>query len=199
VLSLKDEDGIRIDYICDAAKEPAKQTDKALENIRSQLLKLGNTCFEAGRVDMNLPQAYFIPNSLLTEWRRQAFDCLEEERKAAYKREERKIEQTSHPFPQKELSYLGNVHNRLAENFYRQHGVEQIEPSFEKKAQAGVPLMFTRHCLKYSLGACKRFKSDSSLQITDYTEPLFLKTGNNLLELEFDCANCQMLVKKNLY
>ena len=56
----------RFDYV----KEPAKNEAKAMETIRTQLTKLGDTPFIAREVTIE-SKPYFIPISILNEWRRQ--------------------------------------------------------------------------------------------------------------------------------
>ena len=56
----------RFDYV----KEPAKNEAKALETIRTQLSKLGDTPYIAQEVTIE-SKPYFIPISILNEWRRQ--------------------------------------------------------------------------------------------------------------------------------
>lgn len=51
------------------AHEEAKNADKALENIRTQLAKLGDTPYIASEVRIE-SKPYFIPISVLNEWRR---------------------------------------------------------------------------------------------------------------------------------
>jgi len=52
--------------------------------------------------------------------------------------------------------------------------------------------MTCRHCLRYSMGACKR-----DPKARDLPESLFLRMGDGTrLRLRFDCGNCQMLVEK---
>ena len=53
----------------DYVKEPAKNETKALETIRTQLSKLGDTPYVAREVRIE-SQPYFIPISVLNEWRR---------------------------------------------------------------------------------------------------------------------------------
>ncbi|MBQ4018313.1 MAG: DUF3656 domain-containing protein, partial [Paludibacteraceae bacterium] len=50
-------------------KEPAKNEAKALETIRAQLSKLGDTPYVAREITIE-SQPYFIPISVLNEWRR---------------------------------------------------------------------------------------------------------------------------------
>ena len=53
----------------DCVKEPAKNETKAMETIRTQLTKLGDTPFIAREVTIE-SKPYFIPISILNEWRR---------------------------------------------------------------------------------------------------------------------------------
>ena len=51
-------------------KEPAKNEEKAIETIRTQLSKLGDTPYIAREIRIE-SAPYFIPISILNEWRRQ--------------------------------------------------------------------------------------------------------------------------------
>ena len=51
------------------AKEPAKNEEKAMQTIHTQLTKLGDTPYIARNVRIN-SKPYFIPISVLNEWRR---------------------------------------------------------------------------------------------------------------------------------
>lgn len=73
-------------------------------------------------------------------------------RRLAHRPDLRKKENGRISYPEKILSYRGNVANSLAEKFYREHGVEKIEPAFECKRVEQVPLMFTRHCIRFYAG-----------------------------------------------
>jgi hypothetical protein len=77
------------------------------------------------------------------------------------------------PYPQEELTYLGNVFNAKARAFYEKHGVKLIEEAYEAGNEKGmVSLMITRHCLRYSFNLCpkevKHLKPD----------PMTLMNGN---------------------
>ena len=52
------------------AHEPAKNPDKALDSIRTQLSKLGDTPYIARDVRVE-SKPYFIPISVLNQWRRE--------------------------------------------------------------------------------------------------------------------------------
>ncbi|MCL2245495.1 MAG: U32 family peptidase [Lentimicrobiaceae bacterium] len=187
MLNACDEDNNTISLSFETKKEEAQDAEKAAENIKNQLSKLGNTDFHKRSFRLLWGDAcFFIPNSLLSDWRRKIVEALSAKRADNYVFLRKKIEPTTHPYPTRELTYLGNVHNEKAKDFYTQHGVNEIAASFEKEKITNVPLMFTKHCLKFSLGLCGR---------SDVKEPLFLIYRNEKLRLEFDCNLCEMRIQ----
>ena len=189
-LCMEDETGARIMLTEPFAKELARHEQQ--DNIRTQLSKLGNTPFEASKVVVGLSENWFVPSSLLADMRRRGVEKLLEARRARYPRETVKRVQpsVSTPFPERQLTYLGNVANGKARSFYQDHGVEQIDPAFELSPRKDVPLMFTKHCLRYSMGWCPTYQKDKS----PYKEPYYLLYKDTRLRLQFDCKHCQMLV-----
>ena len=189
-LTLTDEDDNSVSVVLERGKELARtpQTD----NLRTQLGKLGNTPFEPARIDIDFSENWFIPASAIAELRRSGVEKLLEARRARYPRETVKRVQpsVSIPFPERQLTYLGNVANGKARSFYQDHGVEQIDPAFELSPRKDVPLMFTKHCLRYSMGWCPTYQKDKS----PYKEPYYLLYKDTRLRLQFDCKHCQMLV-----
>ena len=169
-LCMEDETGARIMLTEPFAKELARREQQ--DNIRTQLSKLGNTPFEASKVVVGLSENWFVPSSLLADMRRRGVEMLLEARRARYPRETVKRVQpsVSIPFPERQLTYLGNVANGKARSFYQDHGVEQIDPAFELSPRKDVPLMFTKHCLRYSMGWCPTYQKDKS----PYKEPYYL-------------------------
>jgi putative protease len=95
-------------------------------------------------------------------------------------------------YPMPELTYLGNVANSKAAAFYRDHGVNKIAKAYELEPVEGVPLMFSKHCLRYSMGWCPKFQKKN----IQYREPLYLEHKDTRLRLDFDCKNCMMMVSK---
>ena len=189
-LCMEDETGARIMLTEPFAKELARRERQ--DNIRTQLSKLGNTPFEASKVVVGLSENWFVPSSLLADMRRRGVEKLLEARRARYPRETVKRVQpsVSIPFPERQLTYLGNVANGKARSFYQDHGVEQIDPAFELSPRKDVPLMFTKHCLRYSMGWCPTYQKDKS----PYKDPYYLLYKDTRLRLQFDCKHCQMLV-----
>lgn len=188
-LEMTDECGnhvtVRENTLCETARTPQH------ENQKTQLSKLGTTAYTAGAIDIALPENPFIPASILSKLRQKAVESLDRVRHIAYRTERRKSENKSFPYPQPELSYLGNVSNRLAEQFYREHGVNRIEPAFEIKPVEGAPLMFTRHCIRHMLGYCKKTPAGKKLP-----EPLTLLYKGERLTLHFDCHACEMTLHR---
>jgi 23S rRNA 5-hydroxycytidine C2501 synthase len=189
-LKLTDEDGISTIFETTCDKQPAQKPDAVIENIKNQLSKLGNTIYEATDIQIEISSPWFFPASQLAEWRRQAVEELDKTRMSAYVREPNR-EPVSADYPVKQLSYLGNVTNKLAEEFYLEHGVEEVKPGFEVKAEEGVPLMFCKHCIKSSMGWCPK----ESYKAT-FKEPLYLRNNDQVYELTFDCKACEMWITK---
>lgn len=189
-LCMEDETGARIMLAEPLAKELARREQQ--DNIRTQLSKLGNTPFEASEVVVGLSENWFVPSSLLADMRRRGVEKLLEVRRARYPRETVKRVRPSEPipFPERSLTYLGNVANGKARSFYQDHGVEQVDPAFELSPRKDVPLMFTKHCLRYSMGWCPTYQKNKS----PYKEPYYLLYKDTCLRLQFDCKHCQMLV-----
>ena len=202
-LTAADEDGNRITLSFPYPKELARTPQP--ENLRTQLGKLGNTPFEvmplggtdspsattAPAIAINLSQNWFIPASVIADWRRQAIDKLIAARRITYRRELHVWKPTRHRFPATSLTYLGNVMNTAARSFYQAHGVASVEPAYEKQAVPEAVLMFCKHCLRYSMGWCPTHQKGHS----PYREPYYLVgTDGKRFRLTFDCKNCQMKV-----
>ena len=188
-LSLEDEDDNRISVVLPRVKELAR-TPQA-DNLRNQLGKLGNTPFECTRLDLVLTDNWFIPSSEIADLRRRAVEKLLEARRINYPAELAVLPVTHHAFPEKELTYLGNVMNKEAFGFYHQHGVKRIAPAFEQEAPREAVLMLCKHCIRYSMGWCPQHQKVRS----PYREPFYLVSGDGRrFRLQFDCKACQMKV-----
>ncbi len=189
-LTLTDEDDIAVTVNLPHNKEIAQNSERALNTLREQLGKFGNTMFSAKTVEMNISQPWFLPVGTLNAMRREATEKLEAARLAAHPRPSRAqpVDGQIH-FPLEELTYLGNVLNSKARAFYNKHGVKLIADAYEANQEKGmVSLMITRHCLRYSFNLCpkevKNVKSD----------PMTLMNGSEKLILKFDCKACEMHV-----
>lgn len=193
-LTLADAQGrnATVSLTCD--KEPARTEQRA--GIETQLAKLGGTILMAERVDIDFTANWFIPSSVVADMRRRAVEAYE--RVCKLKNENSKLRvNTTAPSAQStisggQLSYLVNIANQRAEDFYRAHGAVQVSPAFELNAPKGATLMFCRHCLRYAMGWCPRNGGVKS----PYREPYTLVSADGRrFALEFDCKQCIMMVK----
>lgn len=188
-LTMCDEDGNSVSMALSKNKELARTPQH--DNLINQLGKLGNTPFVPRNIEVDLSENWFIPSSELAELRRATVEKLLALRRINYHRELWRMPETEHPYPQKELTYLGNVMNKEAAAFYQKHGVERIAPAFEVEHPEGAALMFCKHCLRYSMGWCPVHHKVKS----PYREPYYLVSGDGKkFRLQFDCKNCQMKV-----
>lgn len=188
-LTLTDEDDNSVTLSLAREKELARTPQE--ENLKTQLAKFGNTPFEAVRIDIDFAGNWFLPASVLADFRRQAVEKLISARRINYRRELFVLKPTAHAFPQSTLTYLGNVMNGQAVSFYAGHGVASIAPAFERAPAEKAVLMFCKHCLRYSMGWCPVHQRERS----PYREPYYLvSTDGKRFRLEFDCKNCQMKV-----
>lgn len=196
-LTATDEDDNRVTLSFPYSKELAR-TPQA-ENLRTQLSKLGNTPFEvvnnvsdeASGLVLKLSQNWFIPASVIADWRRRVIEKLIAVRRITYRRELAVWKPTRHAFPMTSLTYLGNVMNTAAKSFYLSHGVLSVEPAYEKQPVQNAVLMFCKHCLRYSMGWCPTHQKLRS----PYREPYYLVAADGKrFRLDFDCKHCQMKV-----
>lgn len=162
--------------------ELANNKEKMIENFKKSFSKTGKSDFYIDSISIksDLP---FVPVSKVNEYRRIAFDKLMIERLKNYKREIQKTLNYT-KFIKEELDYRANVHNSLAEKFYKKCSSEVIEHSFESKVPyRQVELMRTKHCLKYAFDMCK---SPRNLILVDEKGVEY--------PLKFDCKHCEMCI-----
>ncbi|MBR3883302.1 MAG: U32 family peptidase [Bacteroidaceae bacterium] len=187
-LSAKDESGVQAFIDVDAKKDVAR-TSQA-ENITKQLAKWGNTPFVVDDISVELSDDWFVPSSLLSDIRRRMCDALLDEHKKSYPRETAVMPETSHSYICSSLDYRGNVSNSKARDFYVKHGVKKVAPAYELEPVASVPIMYCKHCIRYSMGWCSK-KGEK----VPYKEPLYLVSGDGKrFCLAFNCKECMMTV-----
>jgi len=196
-LTATDEDGIIT--VTDAAIElqPPRDAAQAEAGLRSSIAKLGNTMFETGEVDLVLAQPWFVPSSTINALRRDAVAAHEAARVAAWDRPARKAPAEPRAvYPDNQLSYLANVYNEKAREFYFKHGVQLIDAAYESHEEPGeVSLMITKHCLRFSFNLCpKQAKGVQGVQGQVRAEPMTLVSGDEKYTLRFDCKPCEMHV-----
>lgn len=186
-----DEDGHESVSSFESVKELAKSEDSTIPNIKKNLSKTGNTPFIVDEINVDFTNNWFLPISKINDIRRLVLEQLVDIRISEYQREEYQITKTDHPYPVTQLDFTYNVANKLAREFYKRHGVTEIEKAFELQWDPGKSrVMTTKYCVKYELGKCWRFNKDTIGE--KLVEPLTLKHGENEYKLKFNCKPCEM-------
>lgn len=182
------------------------------ENIKRQLSKLGGTKYKLRNVTIDYKKNWFIPSSLLSEWRRMLVKDTElyvvNEPSENNEKAVRNNKNTSFSF--KDLGLLNpiglNIYNSLSWTFYEKQGLKPIEWAYERDHQPDVPIMYCKHCIKYAMGWCMKsrqiYKNSHegkaeliNKSIEDKDSLLYLALANGQrFRLEFDCKNCMMKV-----
>lgn len=165
-------------------------------NIEKNIRKTGETDFEVTDIEIR-GEDFFAPASIVNQMRRVALDALEANRKAHFKRlpQEKIDENLPYPDP---TDYRANVLNSAAVDFYARHGAPITEPALETgSVTRDVPLMVTKHCVRYALGLClkdniEKVKADPTLKDRYRPDPFILKSGPNTYRATFDCKKCEM-------
>ena len=176
-------------------KEPARTEQRA--GIEAQLSKLGGTILVAGHVDIDFTDNWFIPSSMVADMRRRAVEAYEHMSKSTWSNSQfanHKSKTTpTVSSPVGPLTYLANIANRRAQEFYQARSTEKVAPAFELSAPKGATLMFCRHCLRYAMGWCPRQGGAKS----PFREPYTLVSADGRrFALSFDCKQCIMTVKE---
>lgn len=196
-LSVTDSAGFSATAQIAAEKQVANEAAKAEASLKENLSKLGSTDFKVSELHLQWQRAYFVPASIINSLRREAIAQLTQTRLLGYQRPPRRT--AAEPparYPEDTLSFLANVYNQKAHAFYQKHGVKLIAKAYEANEELGeVPLMITKHCLRYSHGLCpKEAKGVIGVQGTVTAEPMTLISGKDRYTLKFDCKPCEMHV-----
>ncbi len=188
-LEMRDEDGNQAEVQTGTPAQRAEKPVQALEMIKKQLGKLGDSEFMPHEIHLDLRTVPFLPAAAWNELRRAAVHALRDAREKNRPLLAGGVQENDFPFPVQELDYRGNVLNQKAADFYQRHGVSRIEPAAESGLDLrGRRVMTSKYCLKYELDACPRHGGKVTVQ-----EPLTLvDEDGHRLRLVFDCGNCEM-------
>ena len=194
-LTATSEEDISVDVALPGPFGVANKPEQALDGLRDLLTQLGTTIYHAQSVTLDAPQAFFVPNSQLKALRREAIEALTAARVAAHPRGSRKAETEPAPvYPESHLSFLYNVYNQKARDFYHRHGVQLIDAAYEAHEETGeVPVMITKHCLRFSFNLCPK-QAKGVTGVRTKVAPMQLVHGDEVLTLKFDCKPCEMHV-----
>ena len=187
-LSATDEEGVSVVASVECATEEVRDRVKGEEALRRQLLRSGDTIFEVRNIGVE--NISFAPMSVIGALRRETLDLLEKERVYRFSIREKSvfIEKQYVKYPVSRLTSQDNVTNRLAAEFYADHGVEHIAEALECCATtAGQCVVVSDYCIRRELGECL-------LEEPTLRGELFLERGEKRYRLGFDCKKCQMLL-----
>ena len=191
ILSLSEvEDGFMLKATLSKAEHQLARTDQQA-GITELLSKLGDTIFYAEKVEISFSQPWFIPRSLLAEWRRSVVELLVATRGERVKEFSEKSICTDSEVPSSCFNF--NISNRLSSQFIASKGGAERINALEVtgKLNEGQALMTCRFCLRYQMGWCPRQRGAKS----PYQEPYYLcSRDGRKFRLEFDCKNCEMKV-----
>ena len=180
------EDGREASLEVPAPFEAARDADRMLETVRSQLAKRsGSYAFTVADVEVE-GAVPFMSASFLNGIRRDLAATLDAQpvRMLPLRRG------VVRPDPAPEaLTYQDNIANSVAREIYRERGSAAIEEAFELTHREGAEYMRTKYCLRHELGLCPKQRPGTR------PEPLFLLNNGRRLRLDFDCAACEMTVR----
>ena len=180
-----DCEGIAAEAARAVVLDPARNPEANAVALRTQAAKSGDTIFAVRGVEV-CGDGWFVPASLVAELRREALQRLEQARLAAHMRPAARPEGLAAVYPAERLSAEENVTNRLAERFYRDHGVREIERGLDlAPTTEGHTVMRSSYCIRREIGECLRERPK-------LRGALFLERGTKRYRLEFDCARCEM-------
>lgn len=169
------------------------QRARSAFDAKRVLGKLGGTVYKLRKFDCQLPEGSYIPPSLLAEVRRKLLDALDAANLSTYPFNYRRKEESAAEYPSKTLDYRDNVANRVAEQFFREHGVDTIQYAAElgnKRESDFSVIMTCRYCILRQTGRCLREHPENKKQL-----PLALRMKDGrVLPLKFDCGKCEMQV-----
>ena len=212
LLRMTREDGKQVERTFVYPHEQARSAQR--EQIERQLARLGDTPYEATGTDLELSNEWFIPSSVLAEWRRSLLPSFLSTSPLLSPQTSDLRPQPSAFIPQpSSLSYLANVANHAARRFYLEHGATQVDWAMEVEKpqptdERGVLIMTCRYCIRHELGMCPKRKDAPGdakrlLRCEEEQEGLKMKNEGKFFlrlsdgrrfRLHFDCKQCQMMV-----
>ncbi|KWW25456.1 MAG: putative protease [bacterium F082] len=158
-----------INYQFSIDKITANNPEKATENIRKKALQWGDTVFNPIRLELQFTEPRLIPASVIGEMKRQLVTKLTEELIESH-RNNRQMRCTDTPRVSTNTDQSGCMAPTITD--------PDVIPEY---------LMTCHHCIRYANGMCSK-------EIGQKATPLWIRNGNNVFRLEFDCRNCLMYV-----
>ncbi len=192
-MRVRDEDGIESVTTVEVEKAVAKQAGMVSTMAEKQLRKSGGSNFSVEKVHIDLQPESFFSAAVFNDLRRKGLTHHLEQRIVQYPIERDELTVNDFTWPADEVSYLDNIINQKAEEFYRRHGVTTID---RKRLRAGdvedCALMTTKHCIRGQLKICPKMNS----KIGNFAASLTITDNTGEYELGFECQKCEMTVRR---
>lgn len=190
-VTFRDGDGCSVTVSAPCCNGAAREPERMLETVRTQLARSGDTMFDVTEVTFGAGGAEvpFLRAAELNALRREGLQEL------LRRRMERRPER--HParpdgacrYPYGVPDASENVTNRLARRFYERFGGGGAAQGYDLHADLrGVTVMRTPFCVRRENGMCLRGRGGAE------RAPLWLRHGRYTYRLEFDCEACMMRV-----
>ncbi len=177
------------------------QKGNPVSSVHSVLTKLGSTPFysESSHISVDdNTSTLFIPRSSLTQMRQEVTNALEKSlrSRALETRRTRNTTCLTNPQPYwtSEVNYTANLLNVHAKQFLRGRGVTVHQMAYEHTPRRDEPIMYTKHCIRYSLQQCPYLQDYKGVLCEPWSLRSTLPNDTNpvRMRIEFDCPNCQM-------
>lgn len=191
-LRIRDTDGVVSTTTLSATGQEAKRPGAVQVVAEKQLNKCGGTVFRVKTVEVDLPLQLFYPTAIFNEIRRKGFERHARRRVDSFQAKPSAPREDRGRWPADEVSYLDNISNTKALEFYKKHGVVTTNAAFEKAADVkDAALMTTKYCIKAQLGRCPKVQGSKG----GMEGSLVLADNTGEYSLEFDCKKCEMQVR----
>lgn len=182
-LTMTDDYGTFRSIDVECQKELARSHQS--ENIERQLSRLGDTIYRLRNLTLDYKKNWFIPSSMLSEWRRQLTAVPVTDSSCATAVCQRNT--CDSPLDACGGAEPVNIYNSLARQFYDEQGITPTEWAYEREHPTDVPVMYCKHCIRYALGWCPKTEGRNRV-----TETLYISNTAGRFRLEFDCKHCEM-------
>lgn len=178
-------------YGIDKNSEIANNQDRALNTLKIQLSKLGNTEFKIEYIDISIKKIPYLKTAYINEIRRILTDKLRYIRRKTYSNQYNTKEKIIAIYPEAELDFKANIFNEKAALFYKKRGSKIKEFALEsQKKFDNREIMISKYCLKKQFGLCPKQNG-----IKKFREPFILiDEANKEYLVDFECSKCVMRV-----
>jgi len=183
------EDGRKVALRVDLPRNGSRQPEKTMELLRAQIEKKTlHFRFTLGKVSILTPDSTipYLGPADVNGIRRTLAEELSNAPCIMVPMEGGKTGEMT----LKEATYKDNVANEKAKETYESLGAGNIEMAYELTHRDDAELMRSKYCLRDALGKCPKKNR------WEKADRLYLENNGYSLALDFDCARCEMTVRK---